>query len=164
VKSNRSRLNSESGVTLGELIIGLAISAIMTAVTVPTTRTAISSYRLNAAAGGAAAAIQSTRYQAIMRGYSFQITLDSTTNSYQLLSKPIGANAFSNVGTAIGLSPTGPITLSATNTFQFSPNGTVCVVNNGACPAMSSATFTISNSTGTKTITVSGVGNVGVTP
>ncbi len=147
----------QRGASLVELLIVLGISVTMAALTLPSTRTAVNTFQLSSAVTAAASAIQSTRYQAIMRGYPFAITFSAANKNYQVSSKPIGAVSFSNVGSAILLSPNQPITLSATTTYQFNPNGTVVVTSGNA-------SFNISASSGTKTITVSGVGNVSVTP
>jgi len=147
------------GFSLVELMVVTAIMAVLFACALPLTKGIFNVYRLRAAATTAAMAIESNRYHAIMQSYPYQIAFSATTNSYQVLSEVPPANTFSNVGGPIPLDPGGTSTISATMTFQFSPGGIVTLVG-GTMPA----TFTVTNSSGTKTITVSSVGNVTVTP
>lgn len=147
------------GFSLVELMVVAGIMVVLFAFALPLTKGAFNVYRLRAAATTAAMAIESNRYHAIMQSYPYQIAFSATTNSYQVLSEVPPATTFSNVGGAIPLDPGGSSTVSATTTFQFSPGGIVTLVG-GTMPAA----FTITNSSGTKTITVSSVGNVKVTP
>jgi type II secretion system protein H len=146
-----------SGFTLLEMVFVVAVGMIVTTVSVPMTRSAMRTYHLNTAVATLTGAIQTTRYQAIMRGYHHNINFNPSSRSYQLASKVPPATAFSNVGTAVPWCPSGDVTLSASTTLEFFPGGTVTATTG----AMS---FTLSNGTATKTITVSGVGDVTVTP
>jgi len=146
-----------SGFTLLELAMVVAIGMIATTISVPMTKTALKAYHLNAAVSAVTGAIQSTRYQAISHGYHYNITFNPASQSYQVGSKVPPAAAFSNVGTAIPWSPTGDVTMSPSTTIEFFPGGTVTATTG-------SMSFPVSNGTTTKTITVSGVGNVSVTP
>jgi Tfp pilus assembly protein FimT len=148
-----------SGFSLIELMVVAGIMMVLFACALPLTKGIFNMYRLRAAATTAAMAIECNRYHAIMQSYPYQVTFSATTNSYQVLSEVPPANTFSNVGGAIPVDPGGTSTVSATTTFQFSPGGIVTLVG-GTMPA----SFTITNSSGTKTITVSSVGNVTVTP
>lgn len=159
-QAGRARYRTSAGLSLIELMIVSAIMAVLLACAVPLTKGVFYMYHLRAAATTAALAIQSTRYHAIMQAYPYQIQFSATDNSYQVLSEVPPATTFSNVGGALPLDPGGTSAVSATTTFQFSPGGIVTLVGGGAMPA----TFTITNPNGTKTIAVSSVGNVSVTP
>ena len=153
------RAGAAFGFSLLELMVVAGIMIVLFGCALPLTKGVLYMYRLRAAATTAALAIETTRYHAIMQSYPYQITFSATTNSYQVLSEVPPATTFSNVGGAIRVDPGGASTITATTTFQFSPGGIVTLVG-GSMPA----TFTITNPAGTKTITVSSVGNVSVTP
>jgi Tfp pilus assembly protein FimT len=155
----RANVPRTSGLSLIELMVVMGIVVALCACALPLTTGVFYMYRLRAASTTAALAIESTRYHAIMQSYPYQITFSATTNSYQVLSEVPPANTFSNVGGAIPIDPGGTSAVSATTTFQFSPGGIVTLVG-GTMPAV----FTITNRGGTKSITVSSVGNVKVTP
>ena len=146
-----------SGFTLLEMAFVLTIGMVVTTLSVPMTKTAMKAYHLNTAVAALSGAIQTTRYQAISHGYHYNMTLNSTSQSYQLGSKAPPATAFSNVGTLVPWCVTGDVTISAPTTLEFFPGGTVTATTG-------SMTFSVSNGTTTKTITVSGVGDVNVTP
>ena len=148
-----------TGFTLVELMVVGAIMIVLFACALPLTRGVFYQYHLRAASSTAALMIQATRYHAIMQSYPYQITFSAVTNTYQVLSEVPPAATFSNLGGAIPFDPGGSSTVGATTTFQFSPGGMVTVVG-GSMPA----TMTITNPGGTKTITVSGVGDVSITP
>lgn len=146
-----------AGMTLIEASAGVAIMGICASIAVPILNGAMSSYRLSAAVRAVSGAIQSTRYQAIRQGYHYKITFDSASRTYQISSKVPPATTFSNSGTAILWSSTTGISLSPSTTFDFSPGGIVTAT-------VGSSTFSVANDRTTETITVSGVGNVSVTP
>ena len=157
------RWSASRGVTMVELAMVVLISMITAAVALPIVQTTVNKYQLKGATASATWAIQSTRFQALMQGYSYQVTLSGGTGgvnpTYQIASKPLGATSYSNIGSSIPLSGK-PVVLGATTVFQFQPNGTVAT-----SPVTSSPfTFTIAYSGTTETITVSNYGNVNVTP
>ncbi len=145
------------GFTLLGILIALAVATTLTSICLPLFQSATKSYRLSSAVLAATGAIQSTRYAAIMHGYPYALVLDATNETYQVQDEPPGNATFANVGTAVPWSSDKTITLSPATTFQFSPGGSV-TVSSGAL------TFTLSNGTATETVTVSGVGNVTVSP
>lgn len=148
-----------AGFSLIELLIGVAIAGVMAAMAIPITSTAMKGYRLTAAIGAATGAIQSTRYQAIMNGYPYQLTFTPSTLSYTVLCEPPGSATYINLVPAvtdIPIARLGDVTINQTVTFTFLANGTI-----SGSPAM---TFTISNGIVTEQIQVSGVGNVSVSP
>jgi Tfp pilus assembly protein FimT len=153
-RSVRSRTN---GFTLLEMAFVVALGMVVTTISVPATKTALKTYHLNTAVSTITGAIQTTRYQAIMRGYHHNITFTPSSGSYQLAYKVPPSATFGNIGTAVPYCPAGDVTMSAPTTLEFFPGGTVTATTG-------SMTFTLSNGIATKTITVSGVGDVTVTP
>jgi Tfp pilus assembly protein FimT len=138
-----------------EAALTVAIVGILLAFGIPSLFSTVKIFQLNAAADSVTWAIQTTRYQAVMRGYPFQLTLNSTTNAYQVASQPVGAGSFANVGSAIPISGD-PVTLGAGTVLQFKGNGSV------AATAGNSQTITVSYAGRTKTITVSNYGSIKV--
>jgi Tfp pilus assembly protein FimT len=153
-KGTISKKCGAAGIGLVEVVIVVAVVGILCAIGIPSTRAAIASYQLSAAVDSATGAIQTTRYQAIRNGYMFQVHFDATQNMYQVLSEVPPATSFSNVGGAVPLSGS-PITLSATTTLQFKPNGSVSAT-------VGAMNFTISKNGVTKTLTVSNYGSISV--
>nr|HEV7955316.1 GspH/FimT family pseudopilin [Candidatus Acidoferrales bacterium] len=154
---NRCKNNkSGAGYTTIEAAMVITIVMILVGMAIPKFVQAISNYKLRAAADSVAWAMQSTRYQALQKGYTYELTVNSANNTYQVLSKPVGASSFSNVGSAVPLTSS-PVTISATTTLTFSPNGSVTVVTG-------SQTITLTYSGMTETVTVTNYGSVTVTP
>jgi Tfp pilus assembly protein FimT len=145
-----------AGFGLLESCIVIAVIMILVGMAIPKFVQAISGYKLRAAADSIAWGMQSTRYQALQKGYTYELTVNSTNNTYQVLSKPIGATGFSNVGNAVPLG-SAPVVVSATTTLTFSPNGSITVV-------AGSQTITLTYSGQTETVTVTNYGSVTVTP
>lgn len=142
------------GHTMIEMLIVITIALILTAMAIPATTSVVSNYRLSAAVDSATGAIQTTRYQAIMHGYPYQVAFNTVNNTFQVLSEVPPAATFSNVGVAVPLSGS-QITLSAPTTLQFKPNGSVSAV-------VGAMNFTISYYGTTKTLTVSNYGSISV--
>jgi Tfp pilus assembly protein FimT len=146
------------GFSLLELCIVVAILMILLSASVPTLMSTINSYKLTGATQSITWAIQSSRYQAIMKGYSFQLTVTASNNKYQILSKIPPATSFSNVGIAIPTT-SAPVTISpATTTLQFSPNGSITVVTGNSNPNTIALTYLNK----TQTITVTNYGSISV--
>jgi Tfp pilus assembly protein FimT len=137
-----------------EMLIVITIALILTAMAIPATTSTIANYKLSSAVDSATGAIQTTRYQAIMHGYTYQVAFSNVNNTFQVLSEVPPATTFSNVGLAVPLSGS-QITLSAPTTLQFKPNGSVSAV-------VGAMNFTISYSGNTKTVTVSNYGSISV--
>jgi Tfp pilus assembly protein FimT len=146
---------NQTGVSMIEVLVVLCISMIMTAATIPSFRNTWQSYQLNAVVANVNAGIQSARYQAIMQGYPFQITVDTSSVTYQLSSKPPGAGSFSNVGGAIPLGTASGVTISQATTLQFKPNGAVTAI-------VGSLSLSVTYAGTTRTLTVSPNGNVSI--
>jgi prepilin-type N-terminal cleavage/methylation domain-containing protein len=153
-KSRQSGTRSarrNGGHTLMELIMVVAIGSILTAVAVPSVRSVINNYRLNSAVAMAKWAIQSTRFQALSKGYNYQVVFDGTNINYQIQNLPSGST-YQNVGSVVPLAAW-PMTMNQGSTITFQPNGFVTATN---------SSFTITYQGVTATLTVSNYGNVTV--
>jgi Tfp pilus assembly protein FimT len=144
------------GYSIVELVFAVLIGLILAAMAIPQIQSTLMWYRLQGAVASATWAVQSTRYQALMAGYPYQVVFTKSNCNYQIQSLPTGAVTYANVGSAVPLSGS-KISLNQDTTLRFSPNGSV------SAPA-GTLTFTITYSGITKTITVSTYGNVKVTP
>ncbi len=149
---------SDAGWSLIDILVAVSVAAIMAAMAVPQVQNVVRNYRLDAAVSSVTGAIQSTRYQAIMRGYPYAIEFDTASRSYQVLNKPPGATDFVTTGGPIPISGLDKATVSLAAGFQFNPQGTVVPTKGGG------SSVQISNGSVVKTITVSAVGQVRVTP
>jgi len=154
-RRHSSRHGSGAGYSLLEIALTLALVSIMVAFAMPAMFSTADIFRLSAAADSATWAIQTTRYQAIMKGYPFQLTFSAANNTYQVASEPPGTNTFSNVGSAIPLTSSA-VTFNTGTVLQFKGNGSV------AATAGNVQTFSISFKGRTKTITVSNYGSITV--
>jgi prepilin-type N-terminal cleavage/methylation domain-containing protein len=141
------------GFSLVELLIVMAIGIILTAIPVPQIRTQLYNYRLNSAVAMSKWAIQSTRFQALMKGYPYQVAFSAASTNYQIQNLPSGTT-YQNVGNVVPLA-SWPMLLSTNTTINFKPNGAVTT-------SVGTNTFTITYMGTTKTITVSNYGNVTV--
>ena len=151
---NRKRRRGFSTI---ETVVVILIAMVLTALAVPQINGELKILRLNSAAMSVAGVISTTRYQAIMHGYKYNLTFDNTTLKYQIKNMAPPATTFSNVGTSVQFTGTNAITLSAKTTLQFNPSGTVQATT-GAM------TFNLTYAGQTKTITVSNIGDVTITP
>lgn len=163
-----------AGTTLLELLLVVAIVGVLLAISAPVYQSSLKSIHLSSATTSVTGAIQSTRFRSVVSGCEYTLALTQGITTYQLAWQalsgtppacPVGS-AFTNVGTAIPWSTSGDVSLTSSITLQFCPNGTVGLYSTTAIPPCSAAisSFTLSNgSSTTKTITVSGVGNVTVT-
>jgi type IV fimbrial biogenesis protein FimT len=142
------------GFTMTELLVTVAIIGVVSIMAIPATSGAVSTYRLNSAATNAASAIQTTRYQAIMKGYQYKVTFSQTNKTFQVSSQIPPAASFSNLGSAVPVSAS-PITLSANTTLLFRPNGSVSAT-------VGTMSFAVSYKGRTKTLTVSNYGSISV--
>ena len=139
-----------------EIIFALLVSIILAAMAVPQVGSVVRYYYLQGAVASATWAVQSTRYQALMAGYPYQVVFSKANSNYQIQNLPTGAGAYANVGGVVPLSGQ-TIALNQDTTLRFLPNGSVSAPT-GAL------TFTITYNNSVKTITVSTYGNVKVTP
>lgn len=154
---------SALGMTMMEVLLGIAVAAIMVGVSLPFVKNVLAAYDLSAAVAAVSGAVQSTRYQAIATGCPYEIAFSPATTTYQVSyealtgTPPACAATFSDLGNAIPWSNAGNISVSPATTLQFSPNGSVTA-------AVGSMVFSLTNGTQIETITISGVGNVSVSP
>jgi Tfp pilus assembly protein FimT len=156
MRIQRPRKRSKAaGFTMMEAALTVAIVGILLTFGIPSLFGTVKIFRLSAAADSVTWSIQTTRYQSIMRGYPFQLTLNNTNNTYQVASQPPGSASFTNVGTAVPISGS-PITLAAGTVLQFKGNGSVTAT------AGNSQTITVSYAGRTKTITVTNYGSITV--
>ena len=144
------------GYSLVELIMGLLIGTILTAMAIPQVTAIQNGYRLSGAVSSSTWAIQSTRYQALMAGYPYQVVFSKSAGTYQIQNLPTGAATYANVGTAVPLSGSN-VSLNQDTTLQFQPNGAITATTGALI-------FTLTYNGTTKTITVSNYGNISVTP
>jgi prepilin-type N-terminal cleavage/methylation domain-containing protein len=148
------------GFSLVEMIVVVAIGTIMTIIAIPSVASGVRGYRLRGAVSSVTWAIQSTRYQALMEGYPFQVAFNSTTNAYLIQSMKPPAVAFSNVDTspspAVPFS-SAPVVLSANTTLNFKPNGYVTA-------PVGTLVFTITYQGVCQKLSVTNYGNVSITP
>lgn len=148
--------------TIIELVVVTAILVVLFAFSLPVIQRTLTNYHLTEASAALSGVIQSTRYQAIMRGCPYTIAFVQNSGNYQIGTQSISgtppacATNFSNVGAPLPWSTSGDVRLGASTTLQLNPNGTVLAT-------VGSLVLTLTNGAGTKTITVSGVGNVTVT-
>ena len=154
-QARRRHSGNARGFSLIEIVIVLLVGSILTAMAIPQIKSQLNSYRLNSAVAMAKWSIQSTRFQALMKGYPYQVAFNATNFNYQIQNLPSGTT-YSNVGGTVPLA-SWPMTLSANTTLRFLPNGSVNAPVGGL-------SFTITYQGTTKTITVSNYGNVTVTP
>ena len=150
------RINARStqknrGYSLVEIIIAMLIGSVLTAAAVPSVRSVVNNYRLNSAVAMAKWAIQSTRFQALAKGYPYQVVFSATNVNYQIQNLPSGST-YQNVGSVVPLA-SWPMTMNQGSTITFQPNGFVSATN---------GSFTITYQGVTATITVSNYGNVTV--
>lgn len=159
VIAKNTKRNGISGFSMIELVMVLLVSTVLSACALPIVVETLNAYRLRSAVASATWAIQSTRFQALMEGYPFQVIFTGGTGgvnpSYQIASEAAPAVTFSNVGTSVPISGS-PVVLSTPTTLQFKANGIVSATT-GAL------SFQISYAGRSNTITVSNYGNIAIT-
>lgn len=146
----------QSGFSILELVVTLAIVLIATAMAIPVVKGVIGQYQVNAAVQSVTGIIQGTRYRAIAGGYPFRVVFNAANDTYQVQSDPNNNGTFANVGNAVTFSnSSGTPVINADLTLQFRGNGAVSTVV-GALP------MTLTMKGQTKTISVGIYGNVNV--
>jgi len=178
----RSHRSAVRGWTLLELVVVVAIIGVILSMSLPSIQNTILVYRLGAAASSVAAAIQQNRYQSVMIGCPYTVAFTAGSTTYEVQTQKIIQNSSSTAPvceTNLDGSPkftdvTPPpaiiswtsgtgVSLSPSTTFTFTANGIVSATQGGSNCAMP-CSFKVSNTQGaTRTILVSGVGNVKVT-
>jgi Tfp pilus assembly protein FimT len=141
------------------MMIVILVGTLMTAIAIPEVQSIVHNYRLRGAVSMATWAIQSTRYQALMEGYPFQVVFTAANNSYLVQSSPANNGVYATVpagSSAIPISGS-PVALSTDTTLQFKPNGSVLAPVGGF-------NFTLSYLGACQKVTVTNYGNVSITP
>jgi len=141
------------GFSLLEIVMVLLVGSVLTAMAIPKVQSGLYLYRLNSAVAMVKWAIQSTRFQALQKGYPYQVAISSSANTYQIQNLPSGST-YQNVGSAVPVT-SASITINQDTTINFKPNGAVT-------ETVGSNTFTLVYQGTTATITVSNYGNVTV--
>ncbi len=151
------RAAKASGYTLVELLIGLVVGTILTAMAVPFVTTLQNQYRLQGAVSSATWAIQSTRYQALMAGYPYPSRPEEINRYVSDPEHATGRHHLREHWAPPYRFPVRAFSLNQDTTLQFQPNGAITATN-GAL------NFTLSYNGNTKSITVSNYGNITITP
>jgi prepilin-type N-terminal cleavage/methylation domain-containing protein len=143
------------GFTMIEVVMVMLVGLVLTAVALPQVKTGINNYRLNSAVAMAKWAIQSTRFQALEKGYIYQVVFTATTNGYKTQFSTDNGATYTDVPGSNTPLAAWPMTFSADTTINFRPNGFVTAT-------VGTNSFTITYQGTTATITVSNYGNVAV--
>jgi len=157
---------ASAGYSMLEALLAVAVGLILVAMAIPSARSAIATYELDAAVDSAEGAIQGPRYQAIMHGYPYQVDFNSATNLIQISSEIPPAVTFTATGNAVPISAEavtlGVGTASSGSTghliLQFKGNGSVSISSGQTAPAV----LTITYNGVTRTLMVSNYGSVTV--
>ena len=156
-RATRRLPGNSRGFSLIEMLVMLAIGTILMVMAIPSVRIGLRNYRLEGAISSVTWAVHSTRYQALMEGYPFQVVFSSTANTYQIQSSPTGiAGPYGNVGSAVPFTAY-PVTLSADTTLNFRPNGFVQAT-------AGALTFNVAYQGVCQKLLVTNYGNVSITP
>ena len=178
-RPGRSGMSTAAGWTLLETLVCLAIMVVLCALALPSMAKTWQSYHLSSATSSITGVIQSTRYQAIYYGCSYQLTISGT--GYQISGEalsgtpPTCATTYSNVcpptytpiyttGCPISFSQ-GDVSVATSVTLTFNANGTVSTSGTSSTSLAITPIvvgFTVPGQTAQRTITVSGVGYVTV--
>jgi Tfp pilus assembly protein FimT len=151
-----------------ELLVVVTIVMIVLGISLPIITTSLNNMHLGSAARSLSGAIQSTRYLAISVGCPYQFTVLPASNSYQLATEAVSGNppacasTYTNVGSPIPFANS-DVTITATTTFLLNPSGTVSAVATPTAPVYPAIGIVLAHGATTKTVMVTGVGNVKVT-
>jgi prepilin-type N-terminal cleavage/methylation domain-containing protein len=160
------------GWTLLELMVAVFVIGVILKFSLPQMQNTMLSFRLGSAASSVAAAIQQTRYQAIMNGCYYTIAFTTGSTTYQVQAQassgtpPTCASTFTNVGSAVSWASGSGVSLVSSTTLEFGPSGIVGLPPSPSTNPLTpctSCSLQLSNGNATKTITISGVGNVKIT-
>ncbi len=144
----------KSGFTLIEMMIVIAVFAMMAAIAIPAFMSLLPGMRLNGAARQIMGDLMAARMDAVKQNNEVRVFFNSPgTNQYQILDDDDN-DGISDTGEAITTKNIRDnyhdVTFTSTNNPIFHPRGT----------ATSLPTITLQNSNGTKTVTVSITGRV----
>lgn len=142
------------GFTLVEVMIVIAIMAIMATIAAPSMRTFMAQRRLNGAARQIMTDLMAARMQAVRDNHKAQVFFYSGSGQYRICDDANGDNTVNDPEGAAVLRDIHPdyydVTFTSNNNPVFSPNGT----------ASNLATVTLSNSVGSKYVKVASTGRV----
>jgi prepilin-type N-terminal cleavage/methylation domain-containing protein len=156
-RTRTSPRGNARGFSLAEMLIVLTVGTILTIMVVPSVNSGLRNYRIDGAISSITWAIHSTRYQALMSGYPYQVAFTGSANAYQIQNSPPANNGtYSNVGTSVPFSSY-PVVLSADTTLNFRPNGYVTATTGVL-------NFTITYQGVCQRLTVTNYGNVSISP
>src|SRR6266576_769526 len=156
-RASRKLLGRSRGFSLIEVLVIVAIGTILTVIAIPSISSGLPNYRLEGAISSVTWAVHSTRYQALMEGYPFQVVFSSTANTYQIQSSPTGIGGpYGNVGSAVPFTAY-PVVLSADTTLNFRPNGFVQATAGALI-------FNVAYQGVCQKLAVTNYGNVSITP
>lgn len=151
-QKDRKGVTGEGGLTLIELMVTLAVLAILLAVTAPIFSQIRQVYNLRGAAREIFSELQKARMAAVMENNRYRFSLvDSYNYKIHDDNDNDGAEDAGETVTTKNIQTDSPgVTLSATNTVTFIPNGT----------ASTYGTITLTNTSGSKSVVVSSAGRI----
>jgi prepilin-type N-terminal cleavage/methylation domain-containing protein len=153
------------GFTLLEMVLVVAVSLVLAAIAVPAFQTTLRNFALKSAVSAMSGTIQSTRYQAIFHGCTYQLAFNAAAYNYTISSAAPAAGGQAclaapvQVGNAVPLPGTG-VTLNNNVTLQFRADGSVATLVGNA----GNMVLTQAHVAAPETIQVSNNGKITVTP
>jgi prepilin-type N-terminal cleavage/methylation domain-containing protein len=160
IRPLRAPARGDRGFSMIEIIMAMLVGVILTAIAIPQVRSGMNSYRLNSAVAMTKWAIQSTRFQALEKGYAYQVAFSATNLNYKIQYATDNVT-FTDVkdssnNTIYTPLSAWPMTLNADTTIKFQANGFVSVTT-GSTP------FSLTYQGTCQQIAVSNYGSVSVT-
>jgi prepilin-type N-terminal cleavage/methylation domain-containing protein len=157
----KSPTRGSRGFTIIELLIGVFVASILTAIAIPVFNSAMTNSRMNSMVSAITGTISSTRYQALMKSQIYTVAITAPANTY------VVTNVTTNTAAPTVPLPTTLVLVNGgagTSTFTLCPNGVIYGAG-GSCASGSAAPPAISISSGNRQInmSISSVGNVSTT-
>ncbi|PSH02809.1 MAG: hypothetical protein CXZ00_15540 [Acidobacteria bacterium] len=154
------------GFSLLEVLVVLAITIVISSMSVPMLIGTARRYRLQSSAATVSGVIQSTRLRAVSTGLPFRLTLNRSASTYQIAYCSVcsqgSAITYDTAENAILFSAAPDLKLSADQTVYFHPNGAVQKVDGTTDCSEPVATFSLYYADLSKTITAGCYGKVTV--
>lgn len=142
-------MRQSKGFTMIELIVTLAVLAILIGIAIPSYNSLMPRYRLNGAARQVATDLMKARMQAVKLSTNVTVTFNGTTDSYTISNTSSGGSYSETFNIKTHYSG---VELSSTGTPEFHPRGTLTNAN--------PVTVTLTNSSGSKQVEVNIAGRV----